>query len=79
MDLGEDVGKHRTVVALPSGDDHRQRPTVPVDRLMDLRRQPTAGAADAVTRRFNLVPGQILVIRSRPPVSCSGRVVFVAC
>lgn len=70
VDLGEQLGEHRSVVALPSGDDHRHRPAVPIDGLMG-RRQPAAGAADAM-------PGQILLIRSRPlcPArggSCSSR------
>src|SRR5690606_1546019 len=63
MDLGEDLGQHGAVVALPAGDDHCQRAAVSVDGLVDLRRQPASGAAYAVTGRFNLAPGQILVIR----------------
>lgn len=78
VDLGEDFGEHGAVVALPASDDHRERAAVSVDGLMDLRGQPAAGAADAVSGWFNLVPGQILVIRSRPlcPApgeSCSSR------
>ena len=79
VNLGEHLGEHRAVVALSAGDDHRQRAPVPIDRLMDLHGQSAPGTPDAVSGWFNLVPGQILVIRSRPPVSGSGRVVFVAC
>ncbi len=68
VDLRQHRTQHRTVIALPAGDDHRKRSAMSVNGLMDLRGQPAAGAADAMTRRFNLVPGQILVIRSRPCV-----------
>jgi hypothetical protein len=79
VDVGEDLHEHgAVVVALPVGDDHRQGSAAPVDSLMDLRRQPAAGAADPVTGWFNLAERQIVVIRSRP-LSCSGRAVFVAC
>lgn len=70
-DVVEDLFEHRAVIALSTGHDDRQREAVPVDGVMDLRRQPAAGATDTVPCRFNLVPRQILVIRSCP--LCPGR------
>lgn len=55
--------EHRKVTGLSGRDQSDQREPVAVDELVDLRGQPTAGAADAVIRR--LFP-QILVTRSSP-------------
>lgn len=41
-----------TVVRLAWGDDHCQWTSSSVDRVMDLRGQPAAGAADRVAGRF---------------------------
>lgn len=67
-----DVGQHRLqrrpVVTLPAGDDERQRPAVPVDPGMNLGAQPATRPSDAVTCRFTLRQGLILVVRDCPRV-----------
>ena len=67
-----DVGQHRLqrrpVVTLPAGDDERQRPAVPTDPGMNLGAQPATRPSDAVTCRFTLRQGQILVVRDCPCV-----------
>src|SRR5699024_7188869 len=63
VDVGEDLGEHRTVVALSSGDHDRQRATLAVNSMMDLRGQPAARASDAVTCGFNLLERRFLVVR----------------
>lgn len=55
-DVGQHLGEHRTVVALPAGDHDRQRSAAAIDRGVDLRRQPATGPADTVTRGFTLTP-----------------------
>ncbi len=70
-DVVEHFPEHGPVVALPASDHDREREAVPVDGMMDLRRQPATRAADTVTCRFNLVKRQILVIRPCP--LCPGR------
>src|SRR5699024_2705020 len=70
-DVAQDLLQHRTVVALPTGDHDHQWETTAVDSVMDLRRQPAAGTADAVTVRLDLIKRQILVIRRSP--LCPGR------
>src|SRR5215212_2949436 len=74
----EENREHRRVIRLSRTDQHDQGSTATVDELVDLRRQPTAGASDAVMDR--LVVGAedalrcaltcrnrwILVIRSSP-------------
>ncbi len=65
-DVVKDLLEHRPVVALPAGDHDRQRQTVPVDGVMDLRGQPAPRATDTVTGGFDLIQPQILVIRSCP-------------
>ena len=52
--VGQHLGQHRAVVALPAGDHQRQRPAVAVDRGVDLAGQPATGAAHAVTCGFSL-------------------------
>lgn len=72
--LPEKWDQHRRIPpGLPGRDHGDQRQSVPVDQLVDLRRQPAARAPDPVITRLD---GQIRVIRPSPPVS---RVVFVAC
>ena len=63
---GAGLLQHRAVVALPTGDHHRQRTSVPVDRVVDLRGQPAPRLTDPVTRGFGLACGQILVVRPCP-------------
>lgn len=64
------VGKHlrqnHPVVTLPASDHHSQGPAIAVDGMMDLRRQPTTRATDAMPCRLTLLIGQILVIRRSP-------------
>ena len=55
--------EHRRVTSLLGSEERYQRQTVPIDELMDFRRQTTARAADRVIRRF---PARIAIIRSRP-------------
>lgn len=74
--VSQDLRQNYPVVTLAAGDYHRQRPTLTVDGVVDLRRQPTARATDAVPGRLTLRIGQILVIRRSPlclgqGVSCS--------
>lgn len=55
--------KHRAIVGLPSPDEHHQRPSVAVDKVMNLAGQPAAGTPNAMVRRLDQ---QILVIRPSP-------------
>lgn len=55
--------QHRRVAGLTGGDERGQREPVAIDKLMDLRREPAARAADAVIRRLER---QIRVVRSSP-------------
>lgn len=55
--------EHRRVTGLAGREQRDQRQAVAVDELVDLRRQPAAGAADRVIRRLD---GRIRVIRSSP-------------
>ena len=61
--LSQKRQEHRRVPGLPGRDQRHQRKPVPVDELMDLRRQATSGPADTVIRRLD---PQILVTRSSP-------------
>ena len=55
--------KHRRVTGLTWCDQRDQRQPVAVDELMDLRREATTGATNAVVRRLE---PRIRVIRSSP-------------
>ena len=55
--------EHGRVAGLTRREQRDQRQAVAVDELMDLRREPAAGAADRVIRRL---VGRIRVIRSSP-------------
>lgn len=71
--------RHYHPVATPPANDHsRRRSTLTVDGMVDLRRQLTARATDAVSGRFTRLIGLILANSVyQPPVSWSGRVVLV--
>ena len=57
------VREHRRVPSLAGPDEHDQRIAVPVNELVDLRRQPAAGPADRMIGRLGQ---QIPVVRSCP-------------
>lgn len=58
--------EHRCIAGLAGTDEHDQRSPVPVDQLVDLRRQAPAGPAQCVITGLDQ---QIPVVRSRPPVT----------
>jgi hypothetical protein len=59
----EQMLQHRAIVGLPGTDEHYQRPSSPVDEVMNLAGQPAAGATNTVVRRL---ARQIRVIRPSP-------------
>jgi hypothetical protein len=55
--------EHGAIVGLAGADEHHQRPSAPVDEVMNLAGQAATGTADAVVRRLDV---QIRVIRPSP-------------
>ena len=58
--------EHRGVAGLAGGQQHDQGHAVPVDELVDLGRQPAAGAANRVVRRLREWVGRFRVTRPSP-------------
>lgn len=55
-DFIEDIPQHGAVIALLAADDNRRQETV--NGVVDFRRQPATGAADAMTGRLDLIEGK---------------------
>ena len=55
--------EHGSIVGLAGADEHHQRPSAPVDEVMNLAGQATKGTANAVVRRLD---AGIVVIRPSP-------------
>lgn len=72
--VSQDLRQDHPDMALPDSDHHRQRPTLSADGMVDLRRQPTTPATDAVPGRLTLWTGKILVIRCGPALSARGMI-----
>jgi len=61
--MSHEVREHRCVAGLAGPDQRDQRPTVTVDKMVDLCAPAAAGAADRVIRRLG---EQIRVARPSP-------------
>ena len=72
VDVLQGVDEHGPVVALPTGDHDRQRPSLPINGVVDLRGQPAAGTSDPMPGRLKLASPGFLVIRQSPLCPAQG-------
>ena len=69
LKMSEQVFEDGSVMGLACADEHHQRPSAPIDEVMNLAGQPAAGAANTVVRRLD---AQICVIRPSPLIRVIG-------